>query len=109
MDRLEIIASGACHQESQPTQSLYEKRIQERLRKAVKMLNEYGFSMTEACKEAKFSKNTVKKWQKKLQEKQEAARFKLPKQEMRPQKKARLHYVKSFIDANGGNVFIRDI
>ncbi len=60
--------------------------MQEKLRKAEKMLKEYGFSLKEACMEANISRPTVKKWLAKQQQKEAEATYKLPKPEIRPPK-----------------------
>jgi transposase len=83
--------------------------MQEKLRRALKMLEEYGYSLAEACREAKVDKQTVKKWKAKLQRKEAERAYKLPKQEMNPRKAARLRTVKEFIDDNEGNVFLKDV
>ncbi len=109
MKDLEALVKASPHFNKPPTQSLFEKKMQEKLRKAEKMLTEYGFSFREACKEAKVSRPTVKKWLAKQQRKEAEAVYKLPKQAVRPPKQFRLRAVKKFIDEREGNVFIKDI
>lgn len=83
--------------------------MQEKLRKAAKMLSEYGFSLREACKEAKVARPTVKKWLAKQQRKEAEKFYKLPKPELAPPKRYRVREIKQFIDERRGNVFIKDI
>ncbi len=83
--------------------------MQEKLRKASKMLDEYGFSLREASKEAKVAKATIKKWLAKQQRKDAEKFYKLPKPELTPPKQYRIRVIKQFIDERHGNVFIKDI
>ena len=83
--------------------------MQGKLDNAAKMLQVHGFSLREACKEAKVGKVTVKKWLAKQQRKEAEASYKLPKQEAKPLKKYKLHLVKQYIDERKGNVFIKDV
>ena len=68
--------------------------MQVKLDNAVKMLQVHGFSLREACKEAKVGKASVKKWLAKQQRKEAEASYKLPKQEVKPLKSYQLHVVK---------------
>ncbi len=83
--------------------------MQEKLRRAEKMIAEFGFSFREACKEAKVARPTVKKWLAKKQRKETEAFYKLQKPPPSAPKQFRQRAVKRFIDEREGNVFIKDI
>ncbi len=92
-----------------PSQSPHEKKMQEKFRKVEKMLDTYDFSMNKACKEAKISKQTVKKWLKKRQSKGLSLVYKAPKAKPSHHKELCWLLVQKFIDEHHGNVFIKDI
>ena len=65
-----------------PKQTLFEKKLQEKIRKVEKMRTVYGFSMHAACKEAKVARETAKKWLKKKKGNLGEIVVKLPKMQL---------------------------
>jgi len=86
-----------------------EQKLQDKLRKVDKMVSQYGFSTTAACKEAKVSREAAKKWLGARKHPEEEVKVEFAKQSMGLKKEQLLELSKSFIDARHGNVFIKDI
>ena len=107
--RLQAMVMASPKYMVRPTQSKHEKKMQEKFRKVEKMLDTYDFSMNKACKEAKVSKQTVKKWLKKRQSKGLSLVYKAPRVQPSSHKERCWLMVQKYIDDHHGNVFIKDI
>ena len=73
------------------------------------MLSEHGFTLTAACKEAKMSRVTAKKWLGKRQHNSDEVFVEHLKPEIPPEKAECLVSIKHFIDEHNGNCYLKEI
>ena len=73
------------------------------------MLDTYDFTLNAACKEARISRATAKKWLGKRRREEEEVYVKFLKPAIPVEKAQSLVEIKRFIDDRGGNIFLKDV
>ncbi len=90
-------------------QNKRDSKLQEKLEKVDRMVNQLGFHLGTACKKAKVSKQTAKKWLNHRNGDGSLARVRPNAERFSPERLFLLSQVKQFIDEREGNTYLADI
>ncbi len=90
-------------------QNKRDTKLQEKLEKVDRMVNQLGFHLGTACREVKLSKPTAKKWLQKRKGDGTLAAVRPNAERFSQEKRCLLAEIKQFIDERQGNTYLADI